>query len=180
MAFKALEDAIETLKKRMGLVERASTDNATDIAALTARADNSKEWAAKGGPSSITAAYKTVWAKGLDSGGSLDAHTATDGIIIGETGIYECIAYQRGGPSATAGSDYIGLALNGDRATFESRTTGIWTHDHSPGNNMFAVSTYIGQLNAGEKVTAGAPSTSNLLLYGAETHRGTLTVRRIS
>lgn len=139
-----------------------------------------QEWASKGGPASISAAYVTNWAKGIDSGGSIDATSDAQGFLIGETGNYEVLLVQRGGPSSTPAADYVGLALNGDRTVMESRAEGVWTHDHTPGSNMFSTSRYIGLLNSGEKVTGGAFSTSNNMLYGTATHTGMMQIRRIT
>lgn len=134
------------------------------------------EWAVKGGPSSYYSPYVNIWAKGIDSGGSIDAHTNPASIVIGETGIYEVIAFQRG----TTSSDYIGIGLNGDRTALESRAEGVWTHDHASGANSFSTSRYLGQLNAGELITSGAYASGTGVLQGSATHIGTLQVRRIS
>lgn len=169
MAFKALEDAIETLKKRMGLVESAQKADASGISTLG-------EWAAKSGPQSYVSPYKSAWAKGIDSGGSLDAHSAANHIIIGQTGVYEIKAFMRGGTTA----DYIAIALNGDRTTLENRTAGVWTHDHSGGTNVFSSSYYMGQLTAGELITAGPYTSGTGIQQGPTGTIGMLTIRRIS
>lgn len=134
------------------------------------------EWAIKGGPTSYYAPYVNVWDKGLDSGRSLDAHTNPASIVIGEDGIYEVIAVQRG----TTSSDYIGIALNGNRSALETRTTGVWSHDHASGANSFSTSRYLGHLNAGELITSGAYTGGTGILQGSASHIGTLQVRRIS
>lgn len=144
------------------------------------RTNTGGDWASKGGPTSVPSAYNNVWAKGVDTDGSLDATSNPNGIIIGETGTYEVTMEQRGGGSASPANDYIGLALSGDRATLEARAGGVYTHDHCPGNNLFSHSRYIGTLNAGEVITGGPPSTSTNMMYGAATHIGMLTVRRLS
>jgi hypothetical protein len=170
-----VQDEMQLLGRRRSSVTR------DDIEALGLRIARSQEWAAKGGPKNITGAYRTTWEKGLDSGGTIDAHSDAGGILIGEAGIYEITAQQRGGPNANPANDYIGIALDGDRSALENRAGGVWTHDHCPGSNLFTTSRYIGALNAGERITAGHFQTSpNYLSYGPESIRGTLTVRRIS
>lgn len=134
------------------------------------------EWAAKAGPQSYYSPYVNIWAKGIDSGGSLDAHTNPASIAIGETGVYEVTGMQRGASS----SDYIGIALNGDRTALQTRATGVWTHDHASGANSFSQSQYTGRLNAGELITMGAPIGGTGIMQGADTHLGALYVRRIS
>jgi hypothetical protein len=182
MAFKAIDDAIEALKKRMSSVEGRSsaletttTTHTSDIASV----EKSQEWASKGGPSSWVSAYKATWAKGIDSGGSVDAHSNAQGIVIGETGIYEVVAQQRANGT---GSGYIALALNGNRTTLENRTNGVFAHDHAVSANVYTTSHYMGELQAGEVITAGAPeaTTSGYLTYATTPLTGQIYVRRIS
>ncbi|MGW9346018.1 hypothetical protein ACWGR3_31240, partial [Streptomyces albidoflavus] len=110
MAFQALYDAIQTLRKRMGAAERAITNGVTATNGLDSRIDKAGEWAAKGGPEFINGAYRTGWFKNIDSGGSIDGHSDVGGFLIGETGYYEVEMHQRGGPSATPANDYVGIA----------------------------------------------------------------------
>jgi hypothetical protein len=133
-------------------------------------------WAAKSGAVSWQSAYVSVWSRGVGGGGSLDATSVTNGILILADGIYEVHAHQRGGSA----SDFIGIGMNGDRVTLENRATGVWTHDHASGANNFTNSYYLGPLLAGEKITAGSPTTGGGIVYGAAATSGALYVRRVS
>ncbi len=134
------------------------------------------EWAAKSGPTAYQRAFVTSWDRGIDSGGTLSATTDDDGILIGTTGIYEVTAQQRG----TSTADYIGIALDGDRTALETRVTGVWTHDHASGANTFSTSHYMGLLNEGELITAGAYTGGTGIQQGAQPTLGALYVRRLS
>lgn len=144
------------------------------------------EWAGKSGPSSYIAAYKCGWARGIASAGStLDATTSTSQVKIGIDGIYECHSYLRGGASGNAA--YSGLGLDGDRAAFELRSNptsgpmlGLWTHDHPAATNNFTVSHYLGQLYAGDLITAGPYTSGTDIALSSAASSGMLSVRRIS
>lgn len=110
----------------------------------------------KTGPLSSPALYTNIWDKGFNYGPALDA-TPSDGIIVNESGWYYVEYMQR---STGSNNGYIGLGINGSRTALETRTNGMWTHDHSYYNGTFAHSKYVGWLNAGEKITAGHPATN--------------------
>jgi hypothetical protein len=134
-------------------------------------------WAGLTGPASWSSAYKNSWARGV-SGVGLDASSDPTAIIIAQTGQYEVTCMQRGNGSNGA---YLALALNGDRISLQTRPTGIYTHDHSSGFSGYSNGTYIGLLNAGERITAGAPDTGtrDLLIFGSDSVQGALIVKRI-
>jgi hypothetical protein len=169
---KTMEGLLEDIIFRLTLVERrlAKTGTSTPAPVDTAWAD----WAAKSGAVSWQSAYVNVWNRGVGEGSSLDASSVTNGILILKNGTYQVSAHQRGGSSA----DYIALALNGDRTLLENRMAGVFTHDHSPGGNGFANSFYLGQLQAGEKITAGGPAAGGNV-FGATATSGALYVRRV-
>lgn len=144
------------------------------LPAKYARAD----WAIKAGPSTYVSPYWLTWTKGVDSGGSLDAHTRNDAIVIGAAGVYEVIYRQRG---AAAGG-YIGVGLSGSRndlQAIEDAGNGMWFHDHFPGANMYATSGFIGPLPAGALITGGPVDSSQSDQRGAAGYLGHLVVRRI-
>ncbi len=178
---RTFDELLRYVQQEIALLgRRRSSVTRDDIDALNLRLARSEEWAAKGGPKAITGAYRTTWEKGVDSGGTIDAHSDAGGILIGEPGYYEITMEQRGG-SGSGTNDYVGIALNGDRSALENRADGMWTHDHCPGMNLFATSRYIGKLNSGERITAGHYQTSpNYLSYGPASHIGMLAIRRIS
>ncbi|GEB46947.1 hypothetical protein MTE01_28920 [Microbacterium testaceum] len=139
------------------------------------------EWGAKGGPlehvGDSSGPYAVTWAKGVDSGGSIDAHTDPKRILITESGVYEVAGRQRG--NGTNG--YIGVAIKGSRPALADRAGGMWDHDHSREADVFSTSHYIGPLSAGDSITMGAEAgQGGALQYGPASHLGTLTVRRIS
>lgn len=139
------------------------------------------DWGGKSGPDLYVSPYVARWARGVDSGGSVDAHSSTNAIIIGETGIYDIHCYFRG----TSPSDYAALALNGNRTAFEDRSTaaplkGVWTHDHAAGANNNSASHYLGQMLAGDIVTAGAYTSGTGIVHAAAASTGALTVRRVA
>ncbi len=138
-------------------------------------------WGGKSGPSTYVAPYRVQWTRGIDSGGTIDAHTHTTRVLIGMDGIYECHSYLRG----ASPTNYSGLGLDGDRAAFEARSNdpdmvGIWTHDHPGGTNDFAESHYLGQLYAGDLITAGPQTSGTDITLSAAASSGALYVRRIS
>jgi hypothetical protein len=139
------------------------------------------DWGGKSGPDAYVSPYISRWARGVDSGGSVDAHSNANAILIGETGIYDIHCYFRG----TTASDYAALALNGDRTAFENRSTvgplkGVWTHDHAAGANNNSASHYLGQMLAGDIVTAGAYTSGTGISQAAAASTGALTVRRVA
>lgn len=146
-------------------------------------AANATDWAGKSGPSAWTATYKATWARGVDSGGVLNASNSVFGVTIGLTGIYECTLSLRGG--AAGNGEYGALALNGDRTAFENRSTnvpitGVWTHDHPAATNNFSTSFYLGQLIAGDLITGGPASTAYGMPTGTAASSGLLSVKRVA
>lgn len=139
------------------------------------------EWATKTSPESFLSPYKNNWNLGYDSGGSINSTSYTDGILIGEDGIYEAVAKQRSNGSQSIGASYIGLAINGDRAILADRAGGAWFHDHAGFQYDSSESRYLGPLMRGEKVTAGPPvaSQSTGFFYGS-TFYGGIWLRRLS
>lgn len=141
-----------------------------------------EDWGGKSGPTAWSSAYKATWARGVDSAGVVNAGVNTQGVLIGLTGIYECSLYLRGG--ASGNGPHGALALNGDRVSFENRSTnlpmsGLWTHDHPAATKNFSTSHYLGQLLAGDLITGGAGDTSFDLIVGSPAYTGMLTVRRV-
>ena len=134
----------------------------------------SADWAAKGGPTSLASAYKNVWAVGLDGGGVLDAESSANGIVVGADGVYEIEGAQRG----DGANVYVTLALDGSRTDLETHADGLFTHDHSAGANNYSTSSYIGRLSAGDIITLGGPTSSNLV-YASSTLTGFIKARRI-
>lgn len=136
-------------------------------------------WAGKYGPSSFIASYKNAFAVGRGYGDSMDFSTYNYGIEIKVTGQYEVRATQRG---KGTGSPYVAVAVNGDRSALENRTSGIWTHDHTPDLEQFSEASYIGLLNAGEIITAGQSTSvaDTNISYGANSYNGTLIIKRLS
>jgi hypothetical protein len=132
------------------------------------------DWAAKAGPSSWSSAYKNIWAQQVGSGKSIN-HTAYNyGLLINQTGYYEVHAGQR-----SAGGDcLIGIGVDGNRTTLDTRTTGIWSHDHSLSSQQWTHSYYLGLLNANEIITAGGAGSTNLSFSSAG-FTGFLTIKRI-
>jgi hypothetical protein len=132
------------------------------------------DWAAKAGPTSWSSAYKNIWAQQAGSSKSI-SHTAYNyGLLINQTGYYEVQAAQR-----SAGGDcYIGIGVDGNRTTLDTRSTGIWSHDHSLSAQQWTQSYYIGLLNANEIITAGGAASTNLT-FGATGFAGFLSIKRI-
>jgi len=173
MAVRTLEEILLDLRERMDRLERRRPGGGSRGGSASPL--GVMQWGAKAGPSAWVSAYKNSWFRGEDSGGSLDAKTNPNGIVVKATGIYEVHAHQRGG-SAT---DYLGIALDGDRTTLEFRAGGVWTHDHSSGGNGFGNSCYMAPFSLGEVMTAGGPVAGANLFVGATT-AGSLYVRRIA
>jgi len=137
-------------------------------------------WAAKLGPTSFSSANRHIWQQGRGFGNSLDWMTYDYGIQVLVTGQYEARAVQRKATTDTS-SPYIALSLSGDRSTLENRTTGIFTHDHATGVNGFTESVYVGLLNAGEIVSAGAPNSAVApsLVFGVSSFVGSIIIKRL-
>lgn len=141
-----------------------------------------QDWAIKSGPTSCASDYLNVWARGLDSGGSLDSTMFPGGILVKEAGEYDILAQQRGANDVTlSDTGYISLGINGSRSALEGRADGVFSHDHTGTPSGFTSSAYIGFLPAGSIITAGPTSAlASRLLYAAPTYIGTLKIRRIS
>ena len=112
-------------------------------------------------PSSYSSAYINVWSRTFSHGPAVSVNST--GITVAEAGYYY-IEYAHRALNTSNG--YVGIGLNGDRTALEGRSTGMWTHDHSAGVNKFSHSKYVGYLNAGEKITAGPPSSSVASSFG--------------
>jgi hypothetical protein len=178
MAERTLEEILVNLRQRVAALERRG------ITRGRGRRGAWQEWGGKSGVTQHTTAYKSTWTRGIDSGGSIDAHSNPQGILITVDGTYEVRSVMRGGPSGTAA--YHSLALNGNRAAFEGRSTdqatmvGVWTHSHPAANNNFTESHYIGALYAGDLITAGVPDISHDIQTGTGATAGSLIVKRIT
>lgn len=134
----------------------------------------SADWAVKGGPTSLASAYENVWAVGFDGGGVLDGESNANGIVVGADGVYEIEGAQRG----DGANVYVTLALDGSRTALETHADGLFTHDHSAGANNYSTSSYIGRLSAGDIITLGGPTSTNLV-YASSTLTGFIKARRI-
>lgn len=137
-------------------------------------------WAAKYGPTSYGTAFKANFSGGRGYNDKyFDWTTYGNGILIKVTGQYEVRAVQR---SNGTGLAYINLSLNGDRDTLIARTSGIYFGDSSPDNTQYTTSSYIGQLNANEIISCGAPNTtvSGYLVYSSNDYDGTLLIKRLT
>lgn len=177
-AFPFWGDARADLKMDM---VTTTAPSGLSVAAIPKILGAENDWGGKSGPDAYVAPYISRWARGVDSGGAVDAHTYPNSIVINETGIYDIHAYFRG----TSPSDYAALALNGDRTAFENRSTaaplkGIWTHDHAAAANNNSSSHYLGQMLAGDIVTAGAYTGGTGITFSAAASTGALTVRRVA
>jgi hypothetical protein len=132
------------------------------------------DWAGKSGPASWSSAYKNLWQSGAGSGKSINHSLYNYGLLINQTGYYEVIAGQR-----SAGGDcFIGIGVDGNRTTLDTRSTGIWSHDHASSSAAWTHSYYIGLLNANEIITAGGAAATNLTFAGLG-YAGFLTIKRI-
>jgi hypothetical protein len=133
---------------------------------------HASQWAGCAGPSSWASAYTNNWSQARDSGSFMTA-TST-GIEINRSGRYHVIAGQRANSTTDT---YIGIGETGNRTTLDTRTTGVWSHDHTSVPNGWTKSVYVGYLASGEKLTAGAPSTtySGRLLFASLGYAGFLT-----
>jgi hypothetical protein len=132
------------------------------------------DWAAKAGPSSWSSAYKNIWGQQVGSSKSIN-HTAYNyGLLINETGYYEVKAAQR----SLGGDSFIGIGVDGNRTTLDTRSTGIWSHDHASAAASWTHSYYIGLLNANEIITAGGAASTNLT-FNALGYAGFLSIKRI-
>lgn len=137
-----------------------------------------RSWGFKKGPLSYVSSYINEWDASGDTGSSIDCTSSENGCFILKPGTYEIRCVQR---ASSTTSVYIGIGLNGDRSTLENRSDAVWNHDHSESPNQYTESNFMGALNAGDFITCGAPTTghSDNLLYGPQSFRGTLTLRRI-
>jgi hypothetical protein len=98
------------------------------------------------------------------------------GIRIKNDGIYECFAGHRVGDG-----NYIGIGIDGSRYALQDRMEGIWSHDHAGQTHNWAKSYYLGELYAGEIITAGPPV--NYGRYDTSTRSGTngfLSIKKVS
>jgi hypothetical protein len=166
-------------------ISSTTLDLTTTLAALQTQATSYTNslarlgsWGAKSGPTAYNTAYKYTWSYGVHSGTGIDATTYSDGIMITETGIYEVATAQR---SNGNGNGAICLAVDGSRYTIDGSGRGIWSHDHSTNNGSWAKSYFIGNLNAGEKITAGVPDTTyaGWMTFGSNGYNGYLSVKRL-
>jgi microcystin-dependent protein len=139
------------------------------------------DWASLGGPMAHTGdtggPYACSWFKGVSAGkpGGLNPF-GSKGVTIGEYGLYECFARQRG----AVANAYICLALSGNREALENRTDGMYDHDHTAAADNFSTSHYIGYLEAGLVVTMGPQSgQGGTMRFGNQPILGTLTVKRL-
>lgn len=133
------------------------------------------DWAALSGPTSYYGAFESNWSAASGNGESMSASTSNRGITIAESGYYQCQAWQR-----STGTDfYIGIALSGSRPALETRSDGVWGHDHAGYTGSWSHSTYTGYLNAGEKVTSGASSSTGGT-YQSSGYAGGLLIVRLS
>lgn len=177
MAQRTLEEILVDLRQRVSILERRGLSRGGSRRGVW------QEWGGKSGITQHTAAYKSTWARGIDSGGTIDAHSNATGILIGADGIYEVRSVMRGGASGNAA--YQALGLNGDRVAFEARSldpgmVGIWTHSHPGAGNDFTESNYLGALYAGDLITAGIGAVGMDIGVGVAATFGSLTVKRIS
>lgn len=143
------------------------------------------DWAGKTGPTSASAAFKNVWTRGMHSSASvMDAVADTGGIRIALDGLYEIVAMQRG----NSANNYMATAINGNREALENRNnatgtppnSGIWSHSHPGGVNTYGFSNYLGQLLAGDLITAGPQVVSGTdLVFGATSTPAYFTIKRL-
>jgi hypothetical protein len=133
------------------------------------------DWAAKTSPSAWSSAYKNVWAKGAGSSKSLDHSSLNYGIRVLVDGYYEVRLHQR---MTGGGDNFVGIAIDGNRTTLESRVDGVWTHSHGTYSAEFTDSYYIGKLFANEIITGGGPSSTNLV-FPSLSYAGVLIIKRI-
>ena len=159
----------------IGYVDGVTSGIQAQLNAISTALNKLNSWGAKEGPVSLASAYRNNWQMGQHQGVGIDATSYGDGIMINETGYYECLAYQR----SDGTNVYIALGINGDRAAIEDRSTGIWGHDHAAVSGGWTKSYYIGLLNAGEKVTAGSSGGTGGLQYSTAGYAGLLSVKRL-
>jgi hypothetical protein len=133
---------------------------------------HNSQWAGCAAPSSWASAYINNWGQARGDGSFMTA--SSTGITINRSGRYHVIAGQRANSTTDT---FIGIGENGNRTTLDSRTTGVWSHDHAGYPSKWTMSHYVGYLAAGEKLTAGAPNSTNAsyLLFGSAGYAGFLT-----
>jgi hypothetical protein len=136
------------------------------------------DFAYKEGPNAYISDYKVSWHYGGHWGSSMDATSASDGIIINETGIYIAQMAQR----CSVDNAYIGLAKDGDRVSIETLSDSMWGHDHSGATGgQWSHSIFAGVLQAGWKITGGPPATySSGVQYTTRGYAGWIIIQRIA
>lgn len=162
-----------------GVLQSLRNDVDSLMRRLSTGATVSEHWATKSGPTEYVSPYKVTWSKGAGAGGSFDATSNNQGIVILVSGIYEVSYRQRG----SAAGGYAGLGLNGSREALQSREDAggaMWAHDHFPAADSYGTSFYVGPLNAGELITAGPSDNSQNAQYGTAGYMGHIIIRRIS
>jgi hypothetical protein len=133
------------------------------------------QWGGKSGPTSLLSTFRNVWNNQAGSGTYLDWTTYNYGVLVNTTANYEVWLSQRMSASA---DNYLGISLNGDRTTIETRTTGLWSQDHEGYGNAWCNSYYIGRLNSGEIISGGGVSSTNFT-YATSGYAGFLTVKYV-
>lgn len=137
-------------------------------------------WAIVSGPTSFAANFINNWSRQLSSDDDVFT-TGPQGIILNEDGYYDIEGAQRGN-GVSVPNGYVTVALSGDRLALENRTDGVFKHDHSPANNSYSHTGYLGFLPAGSVITMGPPDsgTSGYMYYAAQPYIGWLQARRLS
>ena len=146
---------------------------------VSGRFTHTGQWAACGGPTSHISGqtYWNRWGQYVSDSDFISA--GSTGIYISRTGRYYVTAGQRANSTTSV---FIGIASSGSRSALDSRSTGIWSHDHASQANQWTLSTYIGVLNNTELVTMGHSGTggnSSGLVYGTSGYAGFLMVQYI-
>jgi hypothetical protein len=165
-----LDSRVDVIEADVTSLENADATFTATLAGLDKRGD----FAGKAGPAAYIAPYRMQWQKGFGIGTSLDWSTNSQGIVVKETGYYEVRGGHRG-----AENNFSALALNGDRASMETRAEGIWSHEHAgaSGSNGWAESYYLGILYINEIVTFGGAA--NNMQIGTAGTSAYLSVKRI-
>lgn len=134
-------------------------------------------WGFKKGPAAFISDYINSWTSGYHAGTSIDCTSSANGCSILKSGTYEIRCVQRANSTT---STFVGVALNGDRATLEAYANGVWSHDHSITGGGFTESNYMGTLTAGQFISCGPPTAnSTFVTYGPSGYNGTITIKRI-
>ncbi len=140
---------------------------------------NSGDWAAKEGPLTAQSDYVDTWAIGKQFGGSFDAVTYDDRIVIKKDGHYKLEYRQRSGNDVDA---YGAVSINGTRENAENNPNGTFAHDHSAQAQVYDYSHYLGYLKAGDYVGGGAKITGTEDVdwqWGAGAYIGNLIIIRL-